>query len=104
MSIRIAIQHQIEQRFDRPVRLSTHWLRLRPAPQMRANVTAYSLAVHNDPHFLNWVRDPFENHLARLNSLRSVQPGHQCEHSPRQRSPDKFAALRVVPQPVMMLS
>jgi uncharacterized protein (DUF2126 family) len=66
VSIRIAIQHRIEQRFDRPVRLSTHWLRLRPAPQMRASVTAYSLAVHNRPHFLNWVRDPFENHLARL--------------------------------------
>ena len=66
MSTQIAIQHVIEQRFDRPVRLSTHWLRLRPAPQTRARITAYSLAVHNRPHFLNWVRDPFENQLARL--------------------------------------
>ncbi len=66
MSVRVAITHEIEQRFERPVRLSTHWLRLRPAPQTRAHVTAYSLAVHAEPHFLNWVRDPFENHLARL--------------------------------------
>jgi uncharacterized protein (DUF2126 family)/transglutaminase-like putative cysteine protease len=63
---RVAVTHTIEQRFERPVRLSTHWLRLRPAPQTRARITAYSLALHPEPHFLNWVRDPFENHLARL--------------------------------------
>ena len=63
---RVAVTHTIEQRFERPVRLSTHWLRLRPAPQTRARITAYSLALHAEPHFLNWVRDPFENHLARL--------------------------------------
>jgi len=63
---RVAITHRIEQRFERQLRLSTHWLRLRPAPQTRARVSAYSLVVHAQPHFLNWVRDPFENHLARL--------------------------------------
>ena len=48
------------------MRLPTHWLRLRPAPEQRARIAAFSLAVHAEPHFLNWVRDPFENHLGRL--------------------------------------
>lgn len=76
MSTRVAITHAIEQRFERPVRLSTHWLRVRPAPQTHARITAYSLTIDAKPHFVNWVRDPFENHLARVdfpepvNSLR----------------------------------
>ena len=65
-STRVAITHHIAHRFAREVRLSTHWLRLRPAPEQRARIAAYSLAVHAQPHFLNWVRDPFENHLGRL--------------------------------------
>ena len=63
---RVAITHRIEQRFARQLRLPTHWLRLRPAPEQRAQIAAFSLAVHAEPHFLNWVRDPFENHLGRL--------------------------------------
>ena len=66
MSTRVAITHRIEQHFARQVRLPTHWLRLRPAPEQRAQIAAFSLAVHAEPHFLNWVRDPFENHLGRL--------------------------------------
>jgi uncharacterized protein (DUF2126 family)/transglutaminase-like putative cysteine protease len=66
MTQRIALSHRIESRFSRPVSLSTHWLRLRPAPNTRCRITAYSLNVQNNPHFINWLRDPFENHLGRL--------------------------------------
>jgi len=66
MTRRIALTHTIEQRFTRPVQLSTHWLRLRPAPHTRARTTAYSMRVRTEPHFLNWLRDPFGNHVARL--------------------------------------
>jgi len=66
MNTRIAIKHSIQQRFDRKVGLSTHWLRLRPAPHTRSVIEAYSLKVQTEPHFLNWLRDPYENHLARL--------------------------------------
>lgn len=66
MSTRVAIEHTIEQRFDRAVRMSTQWLRLRPAPQTRARICAYSFAVRTQPSFVNWMRDPFENHMARL--------------------------------------
>ncbi|MCH8507045.1 MAG: transglutaminase family protein, partial [Ectothiorhodospiraceae bacterium] len=63
---RVALRHRLDYRFDRPVRLSTHWLRLRPAPQTAARIQAYSLSIRPGSHFINWVRDPFENHLARL--------------------------------------
>ena len=66
MTTRVSITHRIEDRFERAVRVPTQWLRLRPAPQTQAHVSAYSLVVHAEPFFLNWLRDPFENHLARL--------------------------------------
>ena len=66
MSTRIALRHRIEQRFSRAVRLSTHWLRLRPAPGIRTRITAYSLKVEARPHWLNWLRDPLENYIGRL--------------------------------------
>jgi uncharacterized protein (DUF2126 family)/transglutaminase-like putative cysteine protease len=66
MTTRIALTHILAQRFERRVLLPTHWLRLRPAPHTRSSISAYSLRVGAEPHFLNWVRDPFENHLARL--------------------------------------
>jgi uncharacterized protein (DUF2126 family)/transglutaminase-like putative cysteine protease len=66
MSRRVALQHVIESRFASPVRLSTHWLRLRPAPHARATVTAESLRIRTEPHFVNWTRDAFENRVARV--------------------------------------
>jgi len=66
MSTLIALTHVFEQRFERHVLLPTHWLRLHPAPHTRASVRAWSLKVDAEPHFLNWVRDPYENHQARL--------------------------------------
>lgn len=65
MSNRIALRHRFEQRFDRRVSLSTHWLRLRPAPHAKG-IVAYSLRIDADPHFINWARDPYENEIARL--------------------------------------
>jgi uncharacterized protein (DUF2126 family) len=64
--MRVAVSHRIVRRFPRRVELPTHWLRLRPAPHARARIGAYALRVRTTPHFLNWLRDPFENHLARL--------------------------------------
>jgi uncharacterized protein (DUF2126 family) len=72
MTLRLAVTHRIESRFDQPVQLSTHWLRLRPAPHTRAQVEAYSLHVAPGAHFINWLRDPYENHLARLDLPQPV--------------------------------
>ncbi len=66
MSIQIAINHKTEYRFDRPVGLSPHVVRLRPAPHSRTPILSYSLRVEPKTHFINWQQDPFGNYLARL--------------------------------------
>lgn len=66
MSIHVALRHATTYRFDRPVSLSPHSIRLRPAPHCRAQVLGYSLRVSPQPHFLNWLQDPQSNHVARL--------------------------------------
>ncbi len=66
MSIRIAIEHRTEYRFDRAVELGPHVVRLRPAPHCRTPILSYSLSVTPARHYRNWQQDPFGNHLARL--------------------------------------
>jgi len=66
MAIRVAINHKTEYRFDRPVEVSPHLVRLRPAPHTRTPIEAYSLKVLPEKHFINWQQDPFGNYLARL--------------------------------------
>ncbi len=66
MTIRVAIDHRTEYHFDRPVSVSPHVVRLRPAPHTRTPVHRYSLKVEPADHFINWQQDPFGNYLARL--------------------------------------
>jgi len=66
MAIRVALQHRTSYRFDRPVKLSPHEIRLRPAPHCRTPVLGYSLTVAPSNHFLNWQQDPYGNWVARL--------------------------------------
>ncbi len=66
MSIRVACRHITHYRFDRPVNLSPHVLRLRPAPHSRTPICSYAMRITPQAHFLNWQQDPFGNYLARL--------------------------------------
>ncbi len=69
MSIRVALNHRTSYRFDRPVKLWPHEIRLRPAAHARTPILSYSLSVSSGDkatHFLNWQQDPFGNWVARL--------------------------------------
>ena len=66
MAIRVALRHKTHYRYDRPVDLSPHLVRLRPAPHCRTPIEAYSLNISPQGAFLNWQQDPFGNYLARL--------------------------------------
>lgn len=66
MSIKVAIRHQTFYTYDRPVNLSPHTFRLRPAAHCRTPILAYSLKIKPEDHFINWQQDPFGNRLARV--------------------------------------
>src|SRR6266853_1529468 len=66
MAIRVALRHRTTYAFDRPVNVSPHEIRLRPAPHCRTPIVGYSLQVEPAQHFLNWQQDPYGNWVARL--------------------------------------
>jgi uncharacterized protein (DUF2126 family)/transglutaminase-like putative cysteine protease len=66
MSIQVALHHRTHYRYERPVTLSAHEIRLRPAPHCRTPVLSYSLNVKPEQHFINWQQDIFGNYIARF--------------------------------------
>lgn len=66
MSIHVGLHHRTTYRYDRPVNLSAHQVRLRPAPHSRTPILSYSLQVKPAEHFINWQQDVFGNYIARF--------------------------------------
>lgn len=66
MTLRIALRHVTTYSYDRPVALSPHEVRLRPAAHSRTLVPSYSLSVLPASHFLNWQQDANGNFVARF--------------------------------------
>lgn len=66
MTIRVALHHQTRYRFDRPVAVMPHEVRLCPANHARTPISRYSLRIEPAEHFINWQQDPYGNWLARL--------------------------------------
>ncbi len=66
MSIKVALNHRTQYRYDKPVSLGPHVIQLRPSPHCRTPILSYSLKVIPAKHFLNWQLDPYNNHVARV--------------------------------------
>ena len=66
MGIKVALRHVTTYKYDRPITLSPHTIRLRPAAHARTPILSYSLTVKPAHQYLNWQQDPYGNYLARL--------------------------------------
>jgi uncharacterized protein (DUF2126 family)/transglutaminase-like putative cysteine protease len=65
MTIRVALKHVTEYKYNPGVILGPQVVRLKPAAHCRTPIEAYSLSVAPDDHFCNWLQDPSGNFLAR---------------------------------------
>jgi transglutaminase-like putative cysteine protease len=66
MPTRVLLHHQSRYAYPRPVWLSPHLLRLKPAAHSPAPIEAYSLTVTPPGHSIHWQQDPFGNFVARV--------------------------------------
>jgi transglutaminase-like putative cysteine protease len=73
MSSRVLLQHQTRYQYDRPVYLTTHLIRLKPAAHCRTPIENYTLTVSPENHVLHWQQDPFGNFIARVDFMGPVE-------------------------------
>jgi transglutaminase-like putative cysteine protease len=66
MPTRILLRHLSHYQYTRPVWLSPHLLRLKPAAHCPAPIANYSLTIAPPGHSLHWQQDPFGNFVARV--------------------------------------
>jgi transglutaminase-like putative cysteine protease len=78
MATRVSIQHQTSYRYERPVFLTTHYLRLKPAAHTRTPVEDYQLSISPENHLLHWQQDPFGNFVARVDFTGQVSELKIC--------------------------
>lgn len=69
----ILIRHETKYQYERPVFLTTHFFRLKPAAHCRTVIKAYSLLIKPENHVIHWQQDAFGNYLARVDFVEPVQ-------------------------------
>lgn len=62
----IAVCHTLHYRYDRPVLLGPHCLRLRPSLHGRLPIVRYALAIQPQTAIIHWQEDVFGNQVARV--------------------------------------
>lgn len=73
MTVRIALAHRTQYRYDRAVSLSPQDIRLRPGAHARAPLESYALTVSPRQHILKWQHDAYGNRVARLTFDKPVR-------------------------------
>jgi len=73
MSLLVSLHHRTGYRYDRPVALGPHEIRLKPAPACRTPVTSYALAVRPAQHTMSWYYDAAGNPVARVLFLEKIR-------------------------------
>ena len=66
LSPRVRLLHCTRYRYDRPVWLSAHDIRLRPVPQARTPIESYALRITPAQHELKWHHDVYGNWVASV--------------------------------------
>jgi transglutaminase-like putative cysteine protease len=64
--LRVRLRHRTRYEYDRPVWLSSHEIRLRPAAHARTPIESYALKIAPVNHDLKWQQDPHGNWVARV--------------------------------------
>ena len=96
MSIHVALSHRTRYRYDRPVTLSPHIIRLRPAPHCRTPILSYSLKVEPRDAFPQLAAGP----VRQLPGAAGV-PGEDARADRRGRSrrrDDGHQPVRLLPR------
>jgi len=66
MSLKVALNHRTQYRYEKAVSVGPQVIRLRPAPHGRTPILSYSLSVTPAGVLVNWMLDPYNNYLARV--------------------------------------
>jgi YD repeat-containing protein len=73
MSLLVSLHHRTSYRYDRPVALGPHEIRLKPAPACSTPVTSYALSVQPAQHTMSWYYDAAGNPVARVLFLEKIR-------------------------------